>query len=148
MAEEKDTFFINIISKILRVFLLAGFVAVIVHMCLGIYMVINNDSLNLNLAVVENSLYSLVDIIVEDSLLAIVVFEIYKSIVEFFHGHSDTISYVINAGISFTAREIILTVFIAHIFKIVDLYEILAFSILIVALSIARYIIGISRNTE
>ncbi len=145
MKENGDITFINIISKILRIFLLVAFIAVIAHMFLGIYMII--DGTSGTLTAVENSIYSMVDIIVEDSLLAIVVFEIYKSIVEFFHGQSDTIVYVVNAAISFTAREIILTIFIAHIFKSIDFYEITAFSILIVALALTKYILGQSKNS-
>jgi uncharacterized membrane protein (DUF373 family) len=137
-----DTEFIKIVSLLLRTLLLVAFAAVILHMFIGIYYsivgAINSPSS------IETYIYSFIDIIVEDSLLAVVIFEIYESIIEFFHGEGDTILYIINGAISFTAREIIVTVFAAHIFKVVDAYEIIGFAVLILALTAARYLLIIS----
>ncbi len=139
MAKHLDTGFINIVSLLLRALLLVAFAAVMLHMFIGIYDsiigAINSPSS------IETYIYSFIDIIVEDSLLAVVIFEIYESIMEFFHGEGDTIIYIINGAISFTAREIIVTIFAAHIFKIVDTYEIIGFAILVLALAGARYLL-------
>ena len=90
---------------------------------------------------VENLLYSAVNIIVEDSLLAIVVFEIYESVLDFFAGKGKTITYILGAAISFTTREIILLIFTAHLFSQINFYEITGLSILIVSISISYYLL-------
>ncbi|WP_298409296.1 phosphate-starvation-inducible PsiE family protein [Ferroplasma sp.] len=142
MAKQLDIRFIDVVSLLLRVLLLAAFVAVMLHMFIGIYYsvlaAINSP------ASIETYIYSFIDVIVEDSLLAVVIFEIYESIVDFFRGEGDTIIYIINAAISFTAREIILTIFAAHIFNIVNAYEVISFSILILALAVSRYLLILS----
>ncbi len=142
MEKQFDKKFINIVSLLLRSLLLIAFVAVILHMFIGIYYsvvgAVNSPSS------IETYIYSFIYIIVEDSLLAVVIFEIYESVVEFFHGEGDTILYIINGAISFTAREIIVTVFTIHIFRIINVYEIIGFSILIFALVAARYLLVIS----
>ncbi len=138
MTKHIDIGFIDIVSLLLRVLLLIAFGAVIIHMFIGMYFsvlgAINNPS------TIENAIYSFIDDIVEDSLLAVVIFEIYESIIQFFHGEGDTILYIINAAISFTAREIILTIFKAHVFQLIDTYELLGFSALILALAGTRYL--------
>ena len=142
MAKQLDIRFIDVVSLLLRVLLLAAFVAVMLHMFIGIYYsvlaAINSP------ASIETYIYSFIDVIVEDSLLAVVIFEIYESIVDFFRGEGDTIIYIINAAISFTAREIILTIFAAHIFNIVNAYEVISFSILILSLAVSRYLLILS----
>jgi uncharacterized membrane protein (DUF373 family) len=139
MAKQLDVSFIDIVSLLLRGLLLMAFAAVILHMFIGIfYSIIGTIH---SPASVESSIYSFIDVIVEDSLLAVVIYEIYESIVEFFHGEGDTILYIINAAISFTAREIILSIFTAHPFALVNTYEIIGFSILILALSGSRYML-------
>ncbi|MCL4312506.1 MAG: phosphate-starvation-inducible PsiE family protein [Candidatus Thermoplasmatota archaeon] len=142
MAKQLDIRFIDIVSLLLRILLLAAFAAVMLHMFIGIYYsvlaAINSP------ASIETYIYSFIDVIVEDSLLAVVIFEIYESIVDFFRGEGDTIIYIINAAISFTAREIILTIFAAHIFNIVNAYEVISFSILILALAVSRYLLILS----
>ena len=142
MPKHLDTAFIKIVSLLLRALLLIAFAAVMLHMFIGIYYSITG-AIN-SPSSIETYIYSFIDIIVEDSLLAVVIFEIYESIIEFFHGEGDTILYIINGAISFTAREIIVTVFAAHIFKVVDAYEIIGFAVLILALAAARYLLIIS----
>ena len=142
MAKQLDIRFIDVVSLLLRVLLLAAFVAVMLHMFIGIYYsvlaAINSP------ASIETYIYSFIDVIVEDSLLAVVIFEIYESIVDFFQGQGDTIIYIINAAISFTAREIILTIFVARIFNVINAYEVISFSILILALAVSRYLLILS----
>ena len=142
MAKQLDIRFIDIVSLLLRILLLAAFAAVMLHMFIGIYYsvlaAINSP------ASIETYIYSFIDVIVEDSLLAVVIFEIYESIVDFFRGEGDTIIYIINAAISFTAREIILTIFAARIFNVVNAYEVISFSILILALAVSRYLLILS----
>jgi len=135
--EKSDKAFINIISLLLRTLLIIAFAAVILHMFIGIYYSITG-AIN-NISSVETYIYSFINIIVEDSLLGVAIFEIYESVIEFFHGEKDTVLYIINAAISFTAREIILTIFTIH-FKSINMYEIIGFSILILALTGSRYL--------
>lgn len=136
--EKSDRVFINIVSLLLRILLIIAFAAVMLHMFIGIYYAITG-AVN-NIPSIEDYVYSFIDIIVEDSLLGVVIFEIYESVIEFFHGEKDTVLYIINAAISFTAREMILTIFTVHISKLVNVYEIIAFSILILALTGSRYL--------
>lgn len=142
MAKQVDTKLAGIVSLFLRGLLIIAFLAVMLHMFIDIYYSIN--IIISSPASIETAIYSIIDIIVEDSLLAVVIFEIYKSIIEFFHGEGDSILYIINAAISFIAREIILTIFVDHIFNIVNAYEIASFSILILALAGSRYLLVLS----
>ncbi len=142
MAKRSDKVFINIVSLLLRALLIIAFAAVMLHMFIGIYYSIIG-AIN-NISSIETYIYSFIDIIVEDSLLGVAIFEIYESIIEFFHGEKDTILYIINAAISFTAREIILTIFAIHISKPFDIYGIVGFSILILALTGSRYLFMMS----
>ena len=142
MANHIDIDFIDVVSLLLRILLLIAFGAVILHMFVGMYFTILGAVRYP--ATAESSIYGFIDVIVEDSLLAVVIFEIYESIIQFFHGEGDTILYIINAAISFTAREIILTIFTAHVFELIDTYELLGFSALILALAGTRYLFMLS----
>jgi uncharacterized membrane protein (DUF373 family) len=146
MANHVDITFIDAVSLMLRALLLIAFAAVIIHMFIGMYIAI--DGAVKEPSTVETAIYDFIDIIVEDSLLAVVIFEIYESIIQFFHGEGDTILYIINAAISFTAREIILTIFAAHIFKLVNTYELLGFSALILALAGTRYLFILTEKNK
>ena len=138
MPDRMDISFIDAVSLLLRILLLIAFGAVILHMFIGMYYAVLGAVSNP--ASTESAIYNFIDIIVEDSLLAVVIFEIYESIIQFFHGEGDTILYIINAAISFTAREIILTIFAAHVFELVNTYELMGFSALILALAGTRYL--------
>ncbi len=138
MPDRMDINFIDAVSILLRLLLLIAFGAVILHMFIGMYDTVLGAVRAP--ASTESAIYNFIDIIVEDSLLAVVIFEIYESIIQFFRGEGDTILYIINAAISFTAREIILTIFAAHVFELVNTYELLGFSALILALAGTRYL--------
>ena len=107
--------FIRIISILLKMVLFIAIIFILIHMILGMYDIILKTTFSIT--GIESSLYSFVDIIVEDSLLAIVVFEIYESVLDFFAGKGKTITYILSAAISFTAREIILLIFTVHVFS-------------------------------
>lgn len=139
-----DNKLIIIISSIIRIALIIAFAGVIIHMLIGMFDII--IEIIKTPANTENLIYSLIDIIVEDSLLTVVIFEIYESIIDFFNGKDRTISDIINAAISFVAREIILIIFTVHIYNNVDTYHIIALSILIVALALTHYILSLTNN--
>ncbi len=139
-----DNKLIIIISSIIRIALIIAFAGVIIHMLIGMFdIIIEIIKIPAN---TENLIYPLIDIIVEDSLLTVVIFEIYESIIDFFNGKDRTISDIINAAISFVAREIILIIFTVHIYNNVDTYHIIALSILIVALALTHYILSLGNN--
>ncbi len=138
--------FIRIISILLKMVLFIAIIFILIHMILGMYDIILKTTFSIT--GIESSLYSFVDIIVEDSLLAIVVFEIYESVLDFFAGKGKTITYILSAAISFTAREIILLIFTAHVFSRINFYEIISLSILVVSLSIAYYMIYKSESID
>ncbi len=137
--DKLDNKLIVIISFVLRFALIIAFMAVIVHMVIGIYGVMLE--IVGTPTSVEKLIYSLIDIIVEDSLLTVVIFEVYESIVDFFSGAGKAISYIINAAISFVAREIILTIFTITVYNTVDIYEMMGLATLIVALALSHYIL-------
>ncbi len=138
--------FIRIISILLKMVLFIAIIFILIHMILGMYDIILKTTFSIT--GIESSLYSFVDIIVEDSLLAIVVFEIYESVLDFFAGKGKTITYILSAAISFTAREIILLIFTVHVFSRINFYEIISLSILVVSLSIAYYMIYKSESID
>ncbi len=138
--------FIRIISILLKMVLFIAIIFILIHMILGMYDIILKTTFSIT--GIESSLYSFVDIIVEDSLLAIVVFEIYESVLDFFAGKGKTITYILSAAISFIAREIILLIFTAHVFSRINFYEIISLSILVVSLSIAYYMIYKSESID
>ncbi len=137
--DKLDNKLIVIISFVLRFALIIAFMAVIVHMIIGIYSVMLG--IIVTPSSVETLIYSLIDIIVEDSLLTVVIFEVYESIVDFFSGEGKAISYIINAAISFVAREIILTIFTITVYNAMDIYEMMGLATLIVALALTHYIL-------
>ncbi|AWR98326.1 hypothetical protein DFR86_10040 [Acidianus sulfidivorans JP7] len=74
-------------------------------------------------------------IILENSLLIIVFFEIYQSIIDFFRGKGRSVIYVMDATISFLLREIIIGVFTDTI----TLSYMIAIGIVIGIISFSRY---------
>ncbi|MCH1770030.1 MULTISPECIES: phosphate-starvation-inducible PsiE family protein [Metallosphaera] len=77
-------------------------------------------------------------VILENVLLIIVFLEVYLSALDFFRGKGRSVVYVIDAMISFVSREIIIEI-LAPPFNYTDL---LTFGGLIVAGSLARYVIS------
>ena len=77
MAKQLDIRFIDIVSLLLRILLLAAFAAVMLHMFIGIYYsvlaAINSP------ASIETYIYSFIDVIVEDSLLAVPLLILFTS---------------------------------------------------------------------
>ena len=98
MPDRMDINFIDAVSILLRLLLLIAFGAVILHMFIGMYDTVLGAVRAP--ASTESAIYNFIDIIVEDSLLAVVIFEIYESIIQFFRGEGDTILYIINAAIT------------------------------------------------
>ena len=109
MAKQLDIKFIDIVSLLLRILLLAAFAAVMLHMFIGIYYAILG-AIN-SPPSLETYIYSFIDVIVEDSLLAVVIFEIYESIVDFFQGQGDTIIYIITFMIYTETKRFLLGFF-------------------------------------
>ena len=135
--ENLDKKLINAITVLLKILLLTAFIAVIVYMIIAIY-----NSVLYYKGSGENILYTFIDIIVENSLLAVVIFEIYESVSDFFDGTGKTVQYILNAAISFSAREILLIIFQAKFSSAIEFNEIISISVLIVALSFSSFIIS------
>ncbi|MCG3108066.1 hypothetical protein L3N51_00345 [Metallosphaera sp. J1] len=93
-------------------------------------------------AAFQAGLIYVASVILENVLLIIVFLEVYLSALDFFRGKGRSVVYVIDAMISFVSREIIIEI-LAPPFNYTDL---LTFGGLIVAGSLARYVI--SRRTR
>ncbi|ARM77183.1 hypothetical protein B6F84_11805 [Acidianus manzaensis] len=74
-------------------------------------------------------------IILENSLLIIIFFEIYLSVVDFFRGKGRSVIYVMDATISFLLREIIIGVFT----ETITLTYLIGIGIVIGIISLGRY---------
>ncbi|MCI2415500.1 MAG: phosphate-starvation-inducible PsiE family protein [Candidatus Aramenus sp.] len=89
---------LKVTSVVLQVLLLVGLVAVIGYTIASSVLSFSQGPLALAFAILENS------------LLVVVFIEVYLSVVDFFEGRGRSLIYVLDATVSFLAREIIIDV--------------------------------------
>ncbi|EHP68282.1 putative membrane protein [Metallosphaera yellowstonensis MK1] len=125
MRLPNSVFVIKIVSIIVQIFLLLGLGFAVLSTILQII-----SSLQFGFLLVAS-------IVLENVLLIIVFLEVYLSALDFFEGRGRSVVYVIDAMLSFVAREIIIEILAPP----VNAIDLLTLSALIASGAFARFIL-------